>query len=79
MMSVLKEQDEKTIRKKLEEVDEYLTRECFFCGGMLIDMIDNDIEIKVEDELYDEIEEDMRKKAGKKEVEKVITDDWEIE
>jgi hypothetical protein len=21
-----------------------LTRECFFCGGILIDMIDNDIE-----------------------------------
>jgi len=42
---VLKEQDEKSIRTKLELVDEELTRECFFCGSMLIDMIDNDIEI----------------------------------
>jgi len=44
MINVLKDEDEKQIRIKLSEVDDILTKECFFCGSMLIDMVDNDIE-----------------------------------
>lgn len=39
----MKQNDEKQIREKLKEIDDILTRECLFCGSMLIDMIDNDI------------------------------------
>lgn len=48
-MHALKEKDERAIREKLKEIDEILTRECLFCGSLLIDMIDNDVEIKEED------------------------------
>lgn len=40
----MRQNDEKQIREKLKEIDEILTRECLFCGSMLIDMIDNDID-----------------------------------
>mmetsp|Transcript_34578 Transcript_34578/g.52887 ORF Transcript_34578/g.52887 Transcript_34578/m.52887 type:complete len:87 (+) Transcript_34578:2436-2696(+) len=43
VMSTLKERDERAIRAHLQEIDEILTRECFFCGSLLIDMVDNDI------------------------------------
>lgn len=49
-MVMLREREESQIRDKLREVDELLTRECFFCGGILIDMIDNDIEFREEEQ-----------------------------
>lgn len=49
MIHALKEKDERAIRDKLKEIDDILTRECLFCGSLLIDMIDNDIEIRDED------------------------------
>ena len=33
-----------TIRYKLDNIDMLLKKECLFCGSILIDMIDNDIE-----------------------------------
>ena len=33
-----------TIRYKLDTIDMLLKKECLFCGMILIDMIDNDIE-----------------------------------
>lgn len=57
-MVMLREKEESQIRSKLEEVDEILTRECFFCGGILIDMIDNDIEVLGEDDDQDDAEVD---------------------
>lgn len=57
-MVMLREKEESQIRAKLEEVDEILTRECFFCGGILIDMIDNDIEVLGEDDDQDDAEVD---------------------
>lgn len=44
---VMRQRDEMVKKKLYREIDDLLTRECFFCGGMLIDMIDNDIEVKV--------------------------------
>lgn len=49
MMSQIRSKDEKAIREKFKEIDDILTRECLFCGSILIDMIDNDIEQKDED------------------------------
>ena len=34
----------KIINDCLNQIDEFLKRECMFCGPILIDMIDNDIE-----------------------------------
>lgn len=60
-MVMLREKEERQIRDKLKEVDEILTRECFFCGGILIDMIDNDIEVLGEDDDHEDAEvDDMR-------------------
>jgi len=42
------EQEDK-VRDKLREIDEILTKECLFCGSMLIDMVDNDIEVSNKD------------------------------
>ena len=46
VMHALKEKDENAIREKLKEIDDILTRECLFCGSLLIDMVDNDITIE---------------------------------
>lgn len=62
VMHALKEKDERAIRDKLKEIDEILTRECLFCGSLLIDMIDNDIEIKEEDAF--DIDADLEQEAG---------------
>jgi len=61
-MHALKEKDERAIREKLKEIDEILTRECLFCGSLLIDMIDNDIEIKDEDAF--DLDGDIEQEAG---------------
>ena len=45
-MHILKEKDENAIREKLKEIDDILTRECLFCGSLLIDMVDNDVTIE---------------------------------
>ena len=39
----MKEEDERKVKEYLSEIDKILTTECFFCGSLLIDMIDNDI------------------------------------
>ena len=40
---MLAQEDQKKIRIIFNKIDEVLTRECFYCGGILIDMIDNDV------------------------------------
>lgn len=40
----LTEEQKQTIRHKLDSIDSILKKECLFCGTILIDMIDNDIE-----------------------------------
>ena len=40
----LTEEQKQTIRHKLDYIDVMLKKECLFCGAILIDMIDNDIE-----------------------------------
>jgi len=85
-MFMLKEKEERQIRDKLKEVDEILTRECFFCGGILIDMIDNYIEIK-EEEAFDledmEPEEDKANASapgyGQQQKVNLLEDEWDIE
>jgi len=62
VMHALKEKDERAIRAKLQEIDEILTRECLFCGSLLIDMIDNDIEIKEEDAF--DVDADLEQEPG---------------
>lgn len=56
-----------------------MTRECFFCGSMLIDMVDNDIEVKDED-FANEDEEVIEPVEAKKSKlhSKLIQDEWEI-
>lgn len=44
---VMRQRDDMVKKKLYREIDDLLTRECFFCGQMLIDMIDNDVEVKV--------------------------------
>lgn len=39
----LSDEQKQTIRHKLDMIDSLLKKECLFCGGVLIDMIDNDI------------------------------------
>lgn len=59
-----------------------LTSECFFCGQMLIDMIDNDIEVKVpgESDMFafdvDNIEE--KKEEERPDAYGNAEDDWSI-
>jgi hypothetical protein len=45
------------IEEHLSEIDRILTNECFFCGSLLMDMIDNDIELR-KDEGERDIEEE---------------------
>ena len=45
----LTEEQKQTIRYKLDHIDNMLKRECLFCGAVLIDMIDNDIERESKD------------------------------
>lgn len=40
---ILHERDQKEIRDTLNQIDDYLTRECFYCGSLLLDMVDNDV------------------------------------
>lgn len=40
---MLQQKDQEDIRKVFNKIDEVLTRECFYCGSILIDMIDNDV------------------------------------
>jgi len=84
-MHALKEKDERAIREKLKEIDEILTRECLFCGSLLIDMIDNDIEIKEEDAF--DLDADLEQEAGpngaagaeRKQGADQIANEWDIE
>lgn len=50
------------------QIDEYLTEECFFCGNLLIDMIDNDIKIlnkkHIVDPDFDDIVEENNPKQS---------------
>ena len=41
-----------------KEIDEILTRECPFCGSLLIDMIDNDIDVDYAEMFADQDEGD---------------------
>ena len=66
-----KEQVNGQIRDILIEIDELLTRECFFCGSILIDMIDNDIEMRNID-----IEPDNE---FEKEAKNQMNNEWDIE
>jgi hypothetical protein len=34
-----------------KKIDNILTQECFFCGSMLIDQVDNDLNIADPDEI----------------------------
>ena len=82
----MRQNDEKQIREKLKEIDDILTRECLFCGSMLIDMIDNDIEVKVQD-MFAEFEDGDEFGGGDDQDENTIDDmlntqknmDWAIE
>jgi hypothetical protein len=80
MKNVLKQADEVKIRAKLKEIDDILTRECFFCGSFLVDMIDNDIEVKDEEDKEDDdaAEEKDAKSKTKKKI-SLVEDEWEIE
>lgn len=40
---------QETIRKNLAMIDNSLKKECLFCGSILIDMIDNEIEATAKD------------------------------
>lgn len=40
---MLAQKDQEDIRRIYNKIDDILTRECFYCGTTLIDMIDNDI------------------------------------
>lgn len=71
-MHILKEKDENAIRDKLKEIDDILTRECLFCGGLLIDMVDNDVIIETEEI---EVDEDIPQPVPQK----VEVDEWTIE
>lgn len=64
--------DEDHIKQQLKEVDQILTRECFFCGPMLIDMIDNTIALKEDTADSQDIVEETNSKIDKEE-------DWDIE
>lgn len=40
---ILQQRDQEEIRNTLNQIDDMLTKECFFCGSLLMDMIDNDV------------------------------------
>lgn len=40
---ILQQRDQEEIRNTLNQIDDLLTKECFFCGSLLMDMIDNDV------------------------------------
>ncbi len=40
---MLAQKDQEDIRRIYNKIDDILTRECFYCGTTLVDMIDNDI------------------------------------
>lgn len=42
------------MKKWTKEIDEVLTQECFYCGAMLIDAVDNDIEVREPGEFDDD-------------------------
>ena len=71
-MHILKEKDENAIREKLKEIDDILTRECLFCGSLLIDMVDNDVTIETH---VVELEDDEPQPSPQK----VEVDEWTIE
>lgn len=52
----LTEEQKITIRHKLDLIDGLLKKECIFCGAVLIDMIDNDIERASKDFEFGNIE-----------------------
>ena len=54
-MQSSEKEDGRLINEKLQEVDRLLTVECFLCGPILIDMIDNDIEEEAEDDENEKI------------------------
>lgn len=42
---ILQQKDQEDIRRIFNIIDDLLTRECFYCGSNLIDMVDNDVVI----------------------------------
>lgn len=73
---VLQQDEERKIRSKLKDIDDILTRECFFCGALLIDMINNDVEPKVEENEEDEdLEQEKEKEENKA---SMVEDEWAI-
>jgi len=40
---ILQQRDQQEIREILNQIDNILTQECFYCGSLLLDMIDNDV------------------------------------
>lgn len=42
---ILQQKDQEDIRRIFNIIDDLLTRECFYCGSILIDMVDNDVAI----------------------------------
>lgn len=65
-----------TIRRSLQQIDSVLKKDCLFCGSILIDMIDNDVEATAkESEFADGKKKNPYQVSGK---EKGKDDEWEI-
>ena len=73
---ILQQKDQEDIRNIFNKIDDILTRECFYCGSILIDMVDNDVvftgnaDFARDYELFNKDEAEQIARLGEK--------DWQI-
>lgn len=83
-INAIQEKDKQMIEQKLQEIDSILTSECYFCGSLLIDQVDNDIELRepIEGDEFDgdyEPEPTTGQGDWKRTMDVPGSDDWAIE
>lgn len=73
---ILQQKDQEDIRRIFNVIDELLTRECFFCGSLLIDMVDNDVVLTQHLDFAREFEQTSRDEIER--LGKMGDEDWSI-
>lgn len=70
---------QETIRRNLQSIDNVLKKECIYCGSILIDMIDNDVEATAkESEFADTRSKRQYSVSGQGQTMLGVEDEWEI-
>ncbi len=69
---------QETIRRSLQSIDNVLKKECIYCGSILIDMIDNDVEATAKESEFADTRTKRQYSVAKGQGTIGVEDEWEI-